>query len=99
MYHFVVRCNRTLRYCTGCNFFSIVAVGRGAGNSAYAPLTTAMITSWYKKSSWGKALGFYNTAMVIGGALGFVLFAALAESIGWRQTFYVVGVSAWRCPC
>ena len=70
---------------------ALLRLGVGAGNSAYAPLTTAMITSWYKKSSWGKALGFYNTAMVIGGALGFILFASLAEAIGWRQTFYVVG--------
>ncbi len=69
----------------------VCRLGVGAGNSAYAPLSTAMITSWYKKSSWGKALGLYNTAMVIGGALGFVLFAQLADAIGWRQTFYVVG--------
>ena len=70
---------------------ALLRLGVGAGNSAFAPLSTAMITTWYKKSSWGKALGFYNTAMVIGGALGYVLFAALAESIGWRTTFYVVG--------
>lgn len=50
----------------------------GAGSSAYAPLSTAMITSWFKKSSWGTALGIYNTAMIVGGALGTVVFAALA---------------------
>lgn len=63
----------------------------GAGNSAYAPLSTAMLTSWYKKSTWGKALGLYNTAMVLGGALGMIIFAALAESFGWRASFYVIG--------
>ena len=63
----------------------------GAGNSAYAPLSTAMLTSWYKKSSWGKALGIYNTAMSIGGALGFIIFAAIAQSVGWRASFYVIG--------
>lgn len=63
----------------------------GAGSSAYAPLSTAMITSWFKKSSWGSALGIYNTAMVVGGALGTVIFAALAQAAGWRSCFYIIG--------
>ena len=52
----------------------------GAGSSAYAPLSTAMLTSWFKKSQWGSALGIYNTAMVVGGALGTVVLAALAQA-------------------
>lgn len=28
----------------------------GAGSSAYAPLSTAMITSWFKKSQWGTVI-------------------------------------------
>ncbi|MDO4281609.1 MAG: MFS transporter [Peptococcaceae bacterium] len=63
----------------------------GAGNSAYAPLSTAMLTSWYKKSSWGKVLGLYNTAMAVGGALGYLIFAAVAEAYGWRSAFYIIG--------
>ena len=63
----------------------------GAGNSAYAPLSTAMLTTWYKKSSWGKLLGSYNTAMSIGGALGAVVFAALGSAFGWRSAFYIIG--------
>ncbi len=63
----------------------------GAGNAAYAPLSTAMFTSWYKKSSWGKALGLYNTAMVVGGAMGMIVFAALGETYGWRASFYIIG--------
>lgn len=63
----------------------------GAGNSAYAPLSTAMITSWYKNASWGKVLGIYNTAMVVGGALGYMVFASLADHYGWRMAFYIIG--------
>lgn len=63
----------------------------GAGNSAYAPLSTAMLTSWFKKSSWGKALGFYNTAMVIGAAGGALIFGHLASAFGWRLAFYIIG--------
>lgn len=63
----------------------------GAGNSAYAPLSTAMMTSWYKNASWGKVLGIYNTAMVVGGALGFMVFASLADQYGWHMAFYIIG--------
>lgn len=63
----------------------------GSGNSAYAPLSTAMLTSWFKKSSWGKVLGLFNTAMALGGACGFVIFAALAQQFGWRASFYIIG--------
>lgn len=63
----------------------------GAGCAAYAPLSTAMITSWFKKSQWGSALGIYNTAMVVGGALGTVVFAALGSAFGWRACFYIIG--------
>ena len=66
-------------------------LGVGAGNSAYAPLSTAMLTSWFKKSSWGKVLGLYNTAMTIGGIIGIMLFAVIAQNWGWRASFYVVG--------
>lgn len=63
----------------------------GAGNSAYAPLSTAMVTSWYKKSSWGKVLGVYNTSMTVGMALGAIVFAAVAEQFGWRMSLYIIG--------
>ena len=65
--------------------------GVGAGNSAYAAVSTAMLTSWYKKSSWGATLGLYNTAMTIGGIIGMILFAAVADTMGWRMSFYIVG--------
>lgn len=65
--------------------------GVGAGNSAFAAVSTAMLTSWYKKSSWGTTLGLYNTAMTLGGILGMILFAAIADTMGWRMSFYIVG--------
>ena len=70
---------------------ALCRLGVGAGNSAFAPLSTAMITSWYKKSSWGKVLGLYNTAMTLGGILGMILFAAIADIMGWRMSFYIIG--------
>ncbi len=75
----------------GAVSLAIYRLGVGAGNSAFAALSTDMLTSWYKKSSWGKVLGLYNTAMTLGSILGMVLFAAIADTMGWRMSFYIMG--------
>lgn len=64
----------------------------GAGNAAYAPLSNSLITSMYSKKDWGKKIGIYNTAMTLGMALGAIVFANLADQLGWRVAFYAVGV-------
>lgn len=64
----------------------------GAGNAAYAPLSNSLITSMYSKKDWGKKVGFYNTAMTLGMALGAIVFANLANHLGWRVAFYTVGI-------
>ena len=78
-------------FATNALTLTLCRFGVGAGNSAYAALSTAMLTSWYKKSSWGTTLGLYNTAMTLGGIIGMILFAAVADTMGWRMSFYIVG--------
>lgn len=78
-------------FAQGAISLALLRLGVGAGNSAYAALSTDMLTSWYKKSSWGKVLGLYNTAMTIGSILGMILFAAIAQTLGWRMSFYIIG--------
>ena len=75
--------------------FGTLAASRffvGVGNSAFAPLATSTITSWYKKSEWGKTLGIFNTAMTVGSAAGAVIFAQIASTVGWRVAFYAIAV-------
>lgn len=74
--------------------FGALATSRffvGVGNSAFAPLATSTITTWYKKSQWGKILGIFNTAMVFGSAVGSIVFAQISSTIGWRVAFYTIG--------
>lgn len=78
-------------FAQGAVSLALLRLGVGAGNSAFAALSTDMLTSWYKKSSWGKVLGLYNTAMTIGSILGMILFAAIADAMGWRMSFYIIG--------
>ncbi|HHY25641.1 MAG TPA: MFS transporter, partial [Desulfitobacterium dehalogenans] len=64
------------------NSFMLLFVSRfmvGIGNSAYAPLSTSMVTSMYKKSDWGKKIGIYNTAIGLGTAAGALVFANIAN--------------------
>lgn len=75
--------------------FASLAASRfavGVGNAAYAPLSVAMLTSWYKKKHAGRIIGLYNTAMKLGQASGSVIFAYCAVAYGWRSAFYIVGV-------
>lgn len=67
-------------------------LGVGMGNAAYAPTSTSIITSWFPKEKWGKLLGFYNTAMPIGSALGSILCGAMATHYGWRSTVGAIAI-------
>lgn len=76
------------------NFFQL-ATSRffvGMGNAAFAPLATSTLTSLYDKSKWGKVIGFFNTAMVLGGAVGAIVFVKISGTIGWRSAFYIIGI-------
>lgn len=76
------------------NFFQL-ATSRffvGMGNAAFAPLATSTLTSLYDKSKWGKVIGLFNTAMVLGGAVGAIVFVKISGTIGWRSAFYIIGV-------
>lgn len=64
----------------------------GMGNAAFAPLATSTLTSLYDKSKWGKVIGLFNTAMVLGGAVGAIVFVKISGAIGWRSAFYIIGI-------
>lgn len=65
--------------------------GVGIGNSAYAPISTSIVTNLFDKTQWGKVLGLYNTAMPFGLAFGSMLCGIMAERWGWRVTVLTIG--------
>lgn len=72
-----------------------VIVGRfftGIGNAAYAPISVSLLTSWTRKLRWGAAVGFYNSAMIVGLSLGTAGSSALAVAFGWRTACIAFGV-------
>lgn len=74
--------------------FGVLLLSRlmvGIGNSSYAPVSVSILTSWFKRSRWGTAVGVYNSAMSLGLALGTGLTGLLAVSWGWRAPFLIIG--------
>ncbi|MGF7184229.1 MFS family permease [Desulfitispora alkaliphila] len=66
----------------------------GIGFSAFAPAASTSLITWFKRSIWGKVLGFYNTSQQAGVLVGFMLIGALATKYGWQGTFYILGAVA-----
>lgn len=64
----------------------------GVGEAAYEPAANAVITAAFAERVRARVQGIFNLGMFFGGALGLALGAILAEHVGWRPAFFVVGV-------
>ncbi len=77
----------------------------GVGEAAYAPAGAAEITATFPQTARARVQGIFNAGMFLGGAAGLALGGMLADSIGWRPAFFVVGapgfllaILLWRLP-
>lgn len=75
-------------------FWSLFAarVGVGVGEAGGTPPAHSMLGDYFKKSELTRALSIYSTGPAMGAALGLMAGGWLAEQIGWRMTFVVVGL-------
>jgi MFS transporter, Spinster family, sphingosine-1-phosphate transporter len=64
----------------------------GVGEAAYAPAATAIISESFSRKIRAKVQGIFDLGMFIGGASGLALGAILAEWLGWRPAFFIVGI-------
>jgi len=63
----------------------------GIGEAAYGPTAPTLISDMYPISIRGRVLAWFYMAIPVGGALGYVLGGAVADSaLGWRWAFYLV---------
>ncbi|MDO5553615.1 MAG: MFS transporter [Planctomycetia bacterium] len=69
-------------------FFRSIATG--GSESFYGPASTAMIAS-YHKSTRALALSIHQASLYIGVMTSGFIAGGLAESFGWRSTFYLFG--------
>jgi predicted MFS family arabinose efflux permease len=64
----------------------------GVGEAAYAPAACAIISGSFSRKMRARVQGFFDLGMFIGGALGLALGAILAQWVGWRPAFFIVGI-------
>ena len=67
-------------------------IGVGIGEAGSSPQSHSMIADMYAPHERSRALGFYALGVYLGGMLGFLIGAPLAEAWGWRSVFFVVGL-------
>ena len=66
--------------------------GLGVGEASFAPTATSLITNWFKKSQWGRLLGFFNTAVSMGVLIGSIFSGYMAVTYGWRTALICIGI-------
>ncbi len=64
----------------------------GVGEAAYTPAANAMITGAFSREIRARVQGVFDLGMFIGGAMGLALGGIIAEWVGWRPAFFIVGV-------
>lgn len=64
----------------------------GVGEAAYTPAGTAVISATFPKEIRARVQGAFDAAMFVGGATGIALGGIVAQSLGWRAAFFIVGI-------
>jgi len=64
----------------------------GVGEAAYAPSAMAILTGSFSPALRARVQGFFECGMFIGGAVGLGLGSILAQWLGWRAAFFIVGI-------
>jgi MFS family permease len=70
----------------------LARIGVGIGEAGSSPQSHSMIADMYAPHERSRALGFYALGVYLGGMLGFLIGAPLAEVWGWRSVFFVAGL-------
>lgn len=77
---------------TGFWTFFLARMGVGIGESGSGPAATSLLTQTFKGHELGRAMGIYFLGPTLGTAAGLILGGVLAHAVGWRMTFFLLGV-------
>src|SRR5258708_14090339 len=75
----------------------------GIGEAGYAPASLSLLGDFFSKDHRGRVLSFWSIGTLLGAAIGVSLGGRVADTLGWRWAFYIVGIPgliaaflAWR---
>ena len=76
------------------NFWQLLLarIGVGIGEAGCTPTAHALIADSLPPEKRASGIAFFGLGIPIGGLLGTVIGGGIAELLGWRQAFFVVGL-------
>lgn len=102
------RFNRKVLIFSGVGLWSLATVGAalsgdfyhmlfwrallGIGEATYGVIAPALLADLFPVKARARAMGVYYLALPVGTALGFSMASTVAEHLGWRAVFWVVGL-------
>src|SRR6266704_1796782 len=87
------------------NFLQLVSVRAvlGIGEAGYAPASLSLLGDFFSREKRGRILSYWSAGTLLGAAFGFTVGGFIADALGWRYAFFVVGIPgliaaflAWR---
>src|SRR5713226_8626471 len=69
----------------------------GIGEAGYAPASLSLIGDLFPKAHRGRVLSYWSMGSLVGAAIGVTGGGLIAEAIGWRWAFFVVGIPGLLC--
>jgi MFS family permease len=64
----------------------------GIGEAGYGPASLSLLGDFFSSTRRGRVLSFWSIGTLIGAAIGVSLGGKIADSLGWRWAFYIVGI-------
>ena len=70
----------------------LARIGVGLGEAGGSPPSHSIISDYYPPEKRGTAMSIYSAGLYFGILLGYVIGGAVADALGWRATFMLVGL-------
>ncbi len=71
---------------------AIARIGVGVGEAACVPTSHSLIADYFPPERRASAMAIFSCGISLGIMAGFVVGGWMSESLGWRSTFFVVGL-------
>jgi len=76
------------------NFWQLFSVRTvlGIGEAGYGPASISLLGDCFTKAQRARVLSYWSVGNLVGAAIGFTLGGLIADALGWRWAFYMVGI-------